>query len=453
MRDRENPKWSISGIFVEGLFGELDHEFQMDQPSGITILIGPNGVGKTKVLGLIEALLNLQVSKLLTEPYCRIEVRFRSGEVLECRRFAEHGSSEASAKISLHTKLSNHWWLFSTTDLNQFEDWAEDRALLRRKRLAGSKYWLTGARFLNTDQLLNEAIIHGEIEGQPFDAGEDAQSIKKFLGSENALMIAANRIDNLIHPAESIGRYSLLEPVESTKIADYIQGEFETARREYLRVSQELDSTFPSRLLDETGETVREKTFESEEEFRAVYGFLSESFREITANVGIGGLEMAPLPTRSLEPWEIRALTLHVWDGLAKIGALRSLSTRIEVFENLVNSKLVRSNITVKPTGLVLEFNDGRSESPGSSNLSSGERHQIQMAFDLVFKGKTKSLILIDEPEISLHVNWQNEILREFSELREVNQSQYLVATHSPEIIGGAWDSVRPLTFLNEGRG
>ena len=170
-------------------------------------------------------------------------------------------------------------------------------------------------------------------------------------------------------------------------------------------------------------------------------------FQETTGNVGIDEMEMAPLPERQLERWEVRVLNLHVRDGLEKISALRNLSRRIEVFENLVNSKLVRSKIAVKPNGLFLEFGDGSLEPPLESNLSSGERHQIQMAFDLVFRSRGKQLVLVDEPELSLHVNWQTQILDEFQSLRELNDFQYVVATHSPEIIGEAWGAVRPLTF------
>ena len=34
--------------------------------------------------------------------------------------------------------------------------------------------------------------------------------------------------------------------------------------------------------------------------------------------------------------------------------------------------------------------------------LSSGEQHELVLAYDLLFKVKEKSLVLIDEPELSL---------------------------------------------------
>ena len=455
--DEMPTDWLIQRVKVGGLFGNLEHEFDLDSKNTRAILIGPNGVGKTKLLNLVKALLNLEISILLAEPFRLVEISFQNGEVLRCER-QEHPSqltrsssqSVNSILLSLNYADGNAEWAFSSKEYNQFEDWAEDRLLLRRRRGPGPKQWKLPAGLMSTDRLLNYCLTdEGESKFGPVFGG-NARIIKGFLGHEKVCMVGADRLagnGSFSASGDSSANSHLIS--DTPDIVSHIRKEFEDARLDYVKVSQSLDSTFPQRLLNEQGGGGR-RMFDTENEFRAVYEVLRENFRETTRNVGVDEIEMAPLPDRRLEGWEIEALTLHVLDGMAKINSLTDLSQRVDIFEKLVNAKLVRSKIVVEPTGIFLRFADGQLVSPRGSNLSSGERHQIRMAFDLVFRSRSKRLVLVDEPELSLHVNWQAEILDEFESLREVNDFQYIVATHSPEIIGDAWEAVRPLTLKSE---
>jgi predicted ATP-binding protein involved in virulence len=49
-------------------------------------------------------------------------------------------------------------------------------------------------------------------------------------------------------------------------------------------------------------------------------------------------------------------------------------------------------------------------------------------------------LILIDEPEMSLHVAWQRKFLEEISEIVKLAKLDIILATHSPQIINDRWD-------------
>lgn len=60
--------------------------------------------------------------------------------------------------------------------------------------------------------------------------------------------------------------------------------------------------------------------------------------------------------------------------------------------------------------------------------------------FELLFKSNDKSLILIDEPEISLHISWQNCFIKDLKEITKINNIDVLIATHSPDIIADNWD-------------
>jgi predicted ATPase len=47
---------------------------------------------------------------------------------------------------------------------------------------------------------------------------------------------------------------------------------------------------------------------------------------------------------------------------------------------------------------------------------------------------------LIDEPEISLHVDWQLQFLEDIKNVISLSPFDVLLATHSPLIINRRWD-------------
>lgn len=94
-----------------------------------------------------------------------------------------------------------------------------------------------------------------------------------------------------------------------------------------------------------------------------------------------------------------------------------------------------------------------KNESKGSYNLensSSGESHFITSMIGLLATIKNNSIVLIDEPEISLHPNWQ---MKYFMHLKHTFKSfascHFIIATHSHFIISNlkpATSSVISLT-------
>ncbi len=67
----------------------------------------------------------------------------------------------------------------------------------------------------------------------------------------------------------------------------------------------------------------------------------------------------------------------------------------------------------------------------GLASLSSGEKHLLRIFVQALLAGD--STIMIDEPELSMHVDWQKDLIRS---LRALNHdAQLIFATHSPEIM------------------
>lgn len=72
----------------------------------------------------------------------------------------------------------------------------------------------------------------------------------------------------------------------------------------------------------------------------------------------------------------------------------------------------------------------------GTAQLSSGERSVLQL-FASILVTPDASVLILDEPEISLSVEWQKELLDDILSLNE--DLQILVATHSPAIVMKGW--------------
>jgi hypothetical protein len=75
-------------------------------------------------------------------------------------------------------------------------------------------------------------------------------------------------------------------------------------------------------------------------------------------------------------------------------------------------------------------------------DLSSGEQQEVTLQFDQTFGVRRGGLLLVDEPEISLHVDWQRRYLDDLEEVAGTRGFYCIVATHSPTILNGHGDSV-----------
>ena len=77
-----------------------------------------------------------------------------------------------------------------------------------------------------------------------------------------------------------------------------------------------------------------------------------------------------------------------------------------------------------------------------SHRLSSGELQLLVLFTFLCFQFETEQefAVFVDEPELSLHVAWQNRYVHSITEANP--NAQFIIATHSPEIAGPAEDAI-----------
>ena len=124
------------------------------------------------------------------------------------------------------------------------------------------------------------------------------------------------------------------------------------------------------------------------------------------------------------------------------------LAESIIVFKDIVNSIFSNKSIDVTDNGkLIISMNNGTTLP--LSKLSSGEKQILLIFYQILFHSNSGSVILLDEPEISLHVTWQQMLGDYFSDICRVRKVQMIVCTHSPQVIHDRWDYAKELVQKN----
>ena len=149
-----------------------------------------------------------------------------------------------------------------------------------------------------------------------------------------------------------------------------------------------------------------------------------------------------PFPLSSLgdiDSTQARVMTLYVQDTEQKLQALEDLATRTRLLLESVNQKYRHKVIQLhRERGLVATSQSGQTLSLDS--LSSGEQQELVLHYDLLFGVPSNTIVLIDEPELSLHVAWQKKFLPDLLKIVQLSNFDALVATHSPFVIGDRSD-------------
>ena len=101
--------------------------------------------------------------------------------------------------------------------------------------------------------------------------------------------------------------------------------------------------------------------------------------------------------------------------------------------------------IGIDPLTNQLVFKDGE-ETIGLGKLSSGEKQLLIILLRVFLMDERPYILLMDEPEISLHIEWQYRL---FEEIRGLNpRCQIITSTHSPSLFGDGWGD--KLVFIED---
>lgn len=436
----------LSDVVVEELFGEFTHHIELNENEGLTLIQGPNGVGKTTVLRLLDALFSRQFSTLRRIPFAAMRVQLTDGDELQVVRHVDSGVERRRGVNTLEfifmpNRGRSHSWTFKGVrpEAGDFPFAMVDEYIPELSRI-GAREWLDSA----SGETLDLEEVYDRFPDRLPNVSQDKRAgapdwLEEFISRVPVYFIKAERLGARPSRTNTRSRRMHEGVAQIPAVVVFAEDLAEKIRRtlaHYGDVSQSLDSTFPSRLLQVQ---VPEGMVVSDEEILERYDAQAKRrSRYVRAGLLDAGDELT-LPNRSLDEAERRVLSAYLDDVDSKLDELDDFADRLELFLSIVNGKFRRKSITAdRERGLRVLTADG--EPLDLSSLSSGEQQEMVLAYGLLFRETPGTLILLDEPELSLHVSWQLDLIPDLLKIAQLSKLEFLVATHSPQIINDRWD-------------
>lgn len=440
-----------------GVLGEYDHKFKLGPEDGFVILYGPNGVGKTRFLEIVNALTRLQGNVLASQPFASASLWFSdesSLSVIREERELDDIESTDISRYQIKFTLKRPGFGDLTWD---HEDEEFLRFLRRHSRWApvGDLYW--------QDQMDGEVLHVDDLRlhfengprkrtfkpaEQPDEAREYVANIHSFLIETQRLRAEVMRPRGGLEYSRQSGSTRRISRIEEQ--ADTIRTHLAEAQTEHSRIAQRLDQTFPNRVLKAADLEQSAVTYNDDSALNpdAIRGRYAEQnrLRDRLAHVApIQLAETPPLPDRRLQSWELILLNQYLDDASQKLAPFADLLDKLELLEEIINSRLLNKRIKISDDhGFTVQHQEsGRAIQLDS--LSSGEQHEVILMIDLLFNVPRDAVVLIDEPEISLHVAWQMAFIPDVERIAELSGFRFVVATHSPQIINDRWAAAHML--------
>ena len=105
-------------------------------------------------------------------------------------------------------------------------------------------------------------------------------------------------------------------------------------------------------------------------------------------------------------------------------------------FQDVVDELFIDTGKTIKRNQNEIYF-DSYGETISPYKLSSGEKQMLIILLTVLIQDKKPFVLFMDEPEVSLHVEWQQRLL---DLMLDINPNvQIILTTHSPAIIMNGW--------------
>lgn len=430
-------------FYVENMRGYITKKILFR--NSVTFLIGINGSGKTTVLKLLNGLLKPSLKDL-------VEIEF------------------SYLKLELEDNQSKNTFLYCRKEEGKINIGYIDG-------LKEENYYIDVSRYLLLSKSKeNYSLEDEELERMymDFSATNVYKCIRKI---SMPVILGLNRTYSLQRPIMRNRSISFPIQYESDKkddmakalmkvqslVYDYI---LETARRQ-----SKLSEEFKDKVYDEMLSPLDNDSFKSNwskdykklQEAKAALSKLSndESQTKITRKISefidvfesnINEYVNSINNTQSVLPNiqhdkamhllmlsfqlnKIKKIAEYAKENSDKISGLRSPITR---FVNSVNMFFEEGgkNIMVAGNGDIIVMNKRRKNKKMQvEELSSGEKQIITLMAYLAFKvdGRRQRIYIVDEPEVSLHITWQERFVDAL--LEACPDGQFILATHSPSII------------------
>ncbi len=416
-------KVKIKRVRVEKLFGVYDYILQSDSSvnNNLIFLYGDNGTGKSTILKIIYYLLSDKKAsghktKIANIPFKSFKIDFDNGDYLYAIRKSNENhflggfvieyrmdGTESSVNLKARMKEDDTWFIRIK------EDGIE---ITRRYYAFLSK--LSGLKTLYISD------NRKEIDSQE---GVDGVEYSMINPMERRLEKKEENIEKEIRLLQD---WIVNRALVATK-----KGEEGTSDLYVKIIDQFLKKNKEANLLSIADIKKQLKEIECEVTPYVEMGFMSETdFKDLIQRVD----KMKDNSEKQVE-FVNTVIAPYMEIQRKKIDALDTLVDTITHFTKSLSGYLFNKKVTYSVANGFVITHTKTSDKIDFKDLSSGEKQLILLFSKVIRKSSECSLILIDEPEISLNIKWQRMLMDSLQILSSEHLSQFIIATHSFEIL------------------
>lgn len=361
---------------------------EVEFPTKIAIIIGPNGGGKTNLLDTIAVflrkyLLTSQWAASAPTPENPRRREFRHNDILGQLLVEKHTDGSALPQI---VELELEITAPDIESMKEICNSADEMDELIRRRYFGFNY----AAFKNWDV---ENIAVGTVVVCRFVDGNLEPGEMTAHGQQYLQFLKAFEIDKQFR--EEFGKSQVSIPFV------------------YLPVN---------RATNPLASSVELTNYDWAEQKRSSDGTTS---RQATSLLFLAIGRLAQVYRRLLGEDKGKAK-----ERFLGTPGLKSLTEALKILGyawNLVEIDAIKNSYDIELTKRGSTFRIGQA--------SSGERELLNYVFSIYALNIRDALIVVDEPELHLHPEWQTKLLAMFERLSKDTGNQFILATHSPRFI------------------
>jgi predicted ATP-binding protein involved in virulence len=423
-----NPcEMKLTKIEIKGLFDLFDYDIPLTNEESLLIITGPNGFGKTMILNIIFSFFNNRLHFFQKLVFKSISMWTDDGKKIFLKKEIINNEFE----IFIYEGLE----IIARFSNSQKIEEGIIRDILRHNpniRQIDDRQWLDRLtdRILSVEELLNDYSTSEKHSGTTslFSELTDYSSLinvhiikeQRLLRRTPQKKRSSYERGNDVYIIDTIAEYA-------NELRDLINSNLQDS----FSITQRLDSSFPKRLLNERGHLTIEE-----------FDIRFNALREKQEKLNRFGISQSEQEVPNYDAKNANVLLVYLKDSEIKMDVFDELLNKLELFTSILNERrFTHKSIKIdRKKGFIFLTKNGIELS--LTDLSSGEQHEVVLLYELIFKTNPNTLVLIDEPEISLHVTWQKEFLSDLLKILELQKMQVIVATHSPQIINDRWDLV-----------
>jgi predicted ATPase len=447
----------IARISVEGLHDQFDVDVEFT--TGLNIVYGKNGTGKTTILHLIANALELDFKRFAYLQFHRISIENNRGQVVS---IVKEGQSLIPRVLidDSSTSFSESNPVLSDAEVAALREAMGGRStylpafrsVLERSRTDSTRYYYQASE-------RREPELEELIEREYLSLKELARQGTGPIAYENRLLREEAQVtaQKTVLCRQWFGRfvpvirYPSVADVDEALTEEWRSAQIEVTRREQRMFEEIFVKVFRTIAGTETPTSIENnenllvsievllKDQESQlltSESRDIYDSLLTAVRSIdSTSVALRGIDNSLLDIyrQVLEKrnTERRTAFQRSRDFEASVNKFLDKKT-LTIGQQTVTRSRIRTAVAVSAEG---------GQSYGLSALSSGERQVLTMLYSASRTRFLSGVFLIDEPELSLHIDWQRIVLRELQS--QSSGRQIIACTHSPEVGADHMDEIQ----------